>query len=99
MEEESDAFLLHKINVKSALLLSYTKTSHSQQHTPEDAAETPVDLSLPHDLGTRQGVLSDPYADEVPCPHASPPCCACVLIGALSLTLIFLCTFSSTLTH
>jgi hypothetical protein len=68
-EEESDGFLLHKINVKTALVQSDRPRSRSP--VLDYPAEPPVDHAVSQYVGARHNAITDPYVDEV---HPTPPC-------------------------
>ena len=64
-EEESDGFLLHKINVKTALAQSDRPRSDMRSPVLDYHAEPPVDHSVSQYVGARHNAVADLYVDEV----------------------------------
>ena len=82
-EEESDGFLLHKINVKTSLLQSDLPPARSP--VLDYSAEPPFDHAVSQYVGARHNAIADPYVEEVhptsPLPAACACLCALVFVG------------------
>jgi len=75
-EEESDGFLLHKINVKTALAQSDRPRSDLLSPVLDYHGEGPVDHSVSQYVEARHNAVADRYVDEVQLnlPKINLPC-------------------------